>query len=402
MARTLRLVLVILITLFGSHLSFAACDEDCNKSCCHTIRITPWDKNDVCEPQCKATCEASKAICKPTGVELPHLPSVVTELEKKCAAGFTAIVGTVIAAYTGQQAPSPAGTARRFDRAKKALIDIGLYRADEFNGVEFKFCRLTGNSSGFAYDRDKVCISDHLSDGTHDLELASVLAHEMFHIRQYRARGTDNFKCEYSKQLSRNSFKQDRGMDIERDAYEFEDRSDILLNYYYKTWAGLYGAYNLSAGQYCKPERQHAYVTSSDARLLLVNECGDQSEAEFLKDGRIRAIKWNVIATPNPKTQQLIWENGSIWNRPTWNGIGGRYFITAGQYCKPVSQLPVIVTGDRVVLINECGGKSNAEIDAAGRVLALDWKGADGKPLVGTPEPTNAAIYWANGSVWSK
>jgi hypothetical protein len=216
------------ITLAGT------CNANCNAQCCRSVQVTPWDRNDVCDPACKDSCEISKRACRATGISPPILPNPVNVIEQACAAGFTAIVKSVVAAYTGQDAPTPVGAARAFDKAKTTLTAIGLFRPEEFAGVNIRFCRLTGRNKGFTYDRDRICITDHYSDGTHEFDLTSVLAHEMFHVRQYRARGTDNFKCEYSKQLARCGGCFDRGMDIERDAYDFQDfRANPLIADYF-------------------------------------------------------------------------------------------------------------------------------------------------------------------------
>jgi hypothetical protein len=370
---------------------------DCNKKCCRSVSITPWDRNDICEPQCKPICEASKAGCRATNgnVSIPIPPSVVNELEKACALGFDTAVKTVIAAYTGQTAFTPVGNAKRFNEAKQILIATGLVAANEFDGVDIKFCRLTGNSKGFTYDRDRICITDHFSDGTHLRELASTLAHEMFHVRQYRGRGTDNFKCEYSKQMGRNGLRQDRGMDMERDAYEFEDRADVVLGLYFGGYKSLFGAYRLTAGQHCKPQRQHAYITAPDGRLVAINECGKTTPVQFSL-GTINASGWKVKGQFDGK-HTVTWENGSTWVRPKWDGVAGQYIVTAGQHCKPFKQLPIISqSGAGWTLVNECGQTSAAEVLDDGTIRALGWN------VTGHIDYTKAAIFWSNSTIWAK
>jgi hypothetical protein len=51
-----------------------------------------------------------------------------------------------------------------------------------------------------APDRDFTYMSDALFNQAPHLQTAIALAHEMQHVRQYRRLGTDNFKCQYSRQ----------------------------------------------------------------------------------------------------------------------------------------------------------------------------------------------------------
>ncbi len=310
-----RLVLFSIVILAATQFAFAdTCNVDCNSKCCHTVRITPWDKNTICEPQCKLSCEASKRVCRASGgtVSPPIAPSVVSELEKRCAVGFDVVVKSVVASYTGQTAFDAKGVASKFDDARKILIATGLFESKEFNGVTIRFCRLTG--TGLAYDRNRICITDHYSDGTHLRDTASVLAHEMFHIRQYRNRGTDNFKCEYSKQFLRNGGKQDRGMDMERDAYEFQDRATNVIDMYLGQGAGVFGAYTVASDQGSKCSRQWAYVTSSDGNLVLIDQCGRRSTATFAS-GRLTAEAWKLSGSFDDKVRAISWDNGSVWSR---------------------------------------------------------------------------------------
>jgi hypothetical protein len=70
-------------------------------------------------------------------------------------------------------------------------------------------------------DRDFICISDRLLNQNDLLTTAITLVHEMIHVGQYRQRGTDNFKCEYSKQYVRCNYQDDRNS-LEHEAYEFQ------------------------------------------------------------------------------------------------------------------------------------------------------------------------------------
>jgi hypothetical protein len=195
--------------------------------------------------------------------------------------------------------------------------------------------------------------------------------------------------------MSRNSFRQDRGMDMERDAYEFQDRANVIIDLYLGGQRNLFGAYRLTVGQYCKPQRQHAYITSSDGRLVAVNECGQTSPIQF-GNGRIDASGWKVKGQFDGK-ETINWENGSIWVRPKWDGIEGEYVAAEGQYCKPFKQLArVSQSASGWMLTNECGQTSAADVFEDGRIVARNWN------VTGHIDRAKAAIYWNNKSVWAK
>src|SRR5467141_2154540 len=94
------LVIFLAVVFFSPFAKADSCNTDCNSQCCKEIRITPFDRNDVCDPACKVTCEANKKICQGTGVSLPSAPSVVNEvvkaLQQSCASGFEVVTKYVI------------------------------------------------------------------------------------------------------------------------------------------------------------------------------------------------------------------------------------------------------------------------------------------------------------------
>jgi hypothetical protein len=61
-------------------------------------------------------------------------------------------------------------------------------------------------------------------------ELVALVAHEIFHIRQYRQMGDANFGCEYSREFVRCGRCQDRNNGLERPAYDFGDRVLQMLS----------------------------------------------------------------------------------------------------------------------------------------------------------------------------
>lgn len=206
------------------------CDVDCNKKCCKTVRITPWDKNTFCEPTCKSTCEATKAICKDAGVKLPHAPNLIAEVEKQlnfsCAAAFQ-IINQAVVVYQG---PYAAGSSRMLDEAKGILVALGLVGAQEFNNVSIRWARLLGR--GQAPDRNVVLISEEFLKSNDLKNTTATLLHEMVHVRQYRRMGTDRFKCDYSRAfVGTGGDIEDRNF-LEREAYAIERQHAPLIGQY--------------------------------------------------------------------------------------------------------------------------------------------------------------------------
>ncbi len=151
---------------------------------------------------------------------------------KPCALTFNSAVEG-IGVYAGQRSFTPAGSERQFDDAKNVLIATGLYTSRDLAGVSIRYCRLTG--TGFTYDRDKICLNS--SVGNDPYTLAHTLAHEMFHVMQIRNFGTDKFKCAYVQAMTKCGFCVDRRNALEIPAYEFEERAEPALDYYYHRWS---------------------------------------------------------------------------------------------------------------------------------------------------------------------
>ena len=128
--------------------------QDCNARCCKEIRITPWDRNEVCDPACKLACEAAKS----TGVPLPIPPSIVNEvvkaLEQSCAAGFE----TVTKAFIATQGFYPAGSDFLLNQSHDVLIRTNLFTPADFNGLTIRWCSLKGKTTGMTPDRNLICI----------------------------------------------------------------------------------------------------------------------------------------------------------------------------------------------------------------------------------------------------
>ena len=223
----MRLLFIVftLITLLQFQLSLqarAACDDDCNAKCCASVP-TPFGSKSVCEPACKSSCEASKAICKGTGgaVSLPTMDLVVKAYNQQCASAFDMVAKAIMQA----QPMYAAGSDYMINEAKAVLTqNTGLFDPSEFNGLTIRWCRLSSNVDGMAPDANLVCLSEALFNNANHFLTAVTLGHEMRHIRQYRQMGTNNFKCEYAKQYINCNGCQNRSHPLEKVAYDFEDQ----------------------------------------------------------------------------------------------------------------------------------------------------------------------------------
>jgi hypothetical protein len=220
-----KLLLFSAFLLFLYHPALAdACKRDCNKACCSKVL-----GKRICEPVCKSSCEATKATCQVTGgsVRLPGIPSPVVVVQQlltqSCAAAFDSITKGVIFG----QGFNAAGSNLPIEEARALLIQAQLFDPSEFNNVTIRWCRLN-NASGMAPDRNIICLSEGFW-GEDTTTLAILLAHEMTHIRQYRSKGTDEFKCLYSQEYVRCGGCQNMDNTYEADAYRFEDHTKEVL-----------------------------------------------------------------------------------------------------------------------------------------------------------------------------
>lgn len=136
-----------------------------------------------------------------------------------CADAFdlTALATTVRCPATGGDARS----ATEFEAATSRLVDAGFFTAADFDGVRLDWCPLT-QAMGFTASATRIYIDDGLRDGSTDL-LAEVVAHEMIHVEQFRRLGQRGFKCAYVNAFLACGACQDRGHELEGEAYRFQD-----------------------------------------------------------------------------------------------------------------------------------------------------------------------------------
>lgn len=222
-------LIVLLLALLG--VSPPAFAQDCNKKCC---------KWGVCEFLCKTDCEAKKALGRATGQNLSSVPGppgpgdVEKALLQSCAAAFQLINNYVIIS----QGSYAAGSDALLLRARSVLIGTGLFQAHEFSNVQLRWAQIRGH--GQAPDRNVVFISDEYLRSQDLYSVASIMAHEMVHIRQYhRMKTTDDFKCKYSQEYVRTGGRQDNEHYLEREAYEFNASTNPIIQQYIANAGGI-------------------------------------------------------------------------------------------------------------------------------------------------------------------
>ena len=111
-----------------------------------------------------------------------------------------------------------------------SLISSGLFRREEFDDVQIRWCPLI-NANGIAPEHDRIYLNIS-AKSDNPTNIAALLAHEMVHIRQYRDMGADKFKCEYSRKYLECGGCQDDRHTLEREAYNFENAAYGMLDEY--------------------------------------------------------------------------------------------------------------------------------------------------------------------------
>ncbi len=106
------------------------------------------------------------------------------------------------------------------EQAKNILVSNGIFPQSEFNGIQIRWCPLSG-AHGMAPDRGRIYLDASQKEAVSE-DIAVLLAHEMVHVIQYRRMGTDNFKCEYSRKYAECGGCQDSRHSLEAEAYSFQ------------------------------------------------------------------------------------------------------------------------------------------------------------------------------------
>ena len=106
------------------------------------------------------------------------------------------------------------------------LTRAGVLEPGELDDVEIAWCPLD-EATGMAPDAGHIYLHPDLRG--HPRQTAITLAHEAFHIRQYRMAEPGEFECAYSLAFVACRGCQDRDHPMERAAFEFEDRARRML-----------------------------------------------------------------------------------------------------------------------------------------------------------------------------
>lgn len=143
-----------------------------------------------------------------------------------CVDAFDLIVlATTIQCHTGTAAAAPPTL---LAQARDKLIRGGFYAAADFDEIDIRWCPLT-NALGFTRDAQHIMLASGLALGSVDL-VAEVLAHEMVHVRQFRERGADGFRCDYVNAFIACAGCQDRAHKLEAEAYALQDKVRTQLH----------------------------------------------------------------------------------------------------------------------------------------------------------------------------
>ena len=185
--RFLRATLLLGVIFAGfCEPAVAGCQKDCNSSCYKERWGAKYD-----DPVCRSACKARNKACK-VGIPKPDIPgepdpSVLPpdpreDIDNACAAPFETLTGyvrTQCGDYEGRM-----GDRRVIQDAREILIASRIFKPSEFDGVTIRWCPLDG-AEGMS-PAPGIVYLDSSMEGAHVLDIASLLAHEMQHERQWR------------------------------------------------------------------------------------------------------------------------------------------------------------------------------------------------------------------------
>jgi hypothetical protein len=230
----LRVLLLTAIILMGGLVEGSlnpalatSCDEDCVGRCRRCLL-----GGCITEPACHLQCETEKRAACLIRTPIPHVPSTTDidptnpgrTLDALCKIPFENYTHSVIA-YCANW-PGRSDFLDLIEQAKNILVGAGIFSAGEFAGVDIRWCPLQA-ADGMAPAQNRILLNPSLR--TNIATLAIVLGHEMFHQRQYRNWGSDNFQCRYSRELPKGT---GRDNAVEGEAYEFQDRiTPVIWNF---------------------------------------------------------------------------------------------------------------------------------------------------------------------------
>jgi hypothetical protein len=309
-------------------------NTDCNERCPLKWIKIGFLKTSYRDPTCKGQCEIAKKAARTTGVQIPATKGIVADVERSltqsCAVAFDLITKPVL--LTGPVGNTNAEAAH-FRDLENDLIQAGLFNAADFDHVIVRFRALKPGIAGTTPDRDQIFLAESLRDQS-DYEQASTLAHEMIHIDQYRRSGTDSFKCNYAKHFVQCSGCQDRGHELEREAYEFEDRArQVLAQYYGQNFAkfkdvelfapviksqgtqiSLLGEWYV--GRLACGSPSALFYRTGDGIIVASTNCSS-AEVNYVGKNQVRALQWNRYGQIAPDGQSIQWNKDTfdVWRR---------------------------------------------------------------------------------------
>lgn len=241
---------------------------------------------NACRYRCRLTdlsCPGKKALCQTT------------------AATFTAYRKSVEAVCANE--PGRMDDMDRVDAAKTLLISKGVLSPGDFDGVQIRWCsQLRDFADGMTLSAGKVLLHPRLkSEGTR--VTATVLAHEMYHVGQYRAWGEDGFSCRYSVELaSGNGFKKSNS--VERPAYEFDAQADAKL---ISPQARPAATAPQQAGFYRQVDQAEVYMVYAPGQLYCWVQ--NPSQLTMLSKGAKTQVAAR-LSLPGQNTGYCGWPNG--------------------------------------------------------------------------------------------
>ena len=221
-------VFVLASLLNASEVRAESCDTDCHKQC--TVKIK-FPRAKFVEPTCHAKCEAAKKLAC-IGVPVPTVPLTPREQIEKygtiaCSGPYESLTKAVIARCSNWDNRLEGQDI--IDQAIDTLIEVGIFSRATFGSTQIRWCPLTPGTAGMAPDRNRVYLDSALKNSD-PIHIASTLAHEMIHVRQYRdASSSESFKCAYSRKYLECGGCQNRRHPMEREAYDFEDNVETKL-----------------------------------------------------------------------------------------------------------------------------------------------------------------------------
>lgn len=119
------------------------------------------------------------------------------------------------------------------DAAIELLVRTGRFKLDELRRLEIRFCNMleAGGytwADGMTLDNKKILLASKLIDAA-PIRVAKVLAHEVYHIRQYQNWGRNGFASRYFSELTKGHGTGYKNK-VEREAYDFGNEIASILD----------------------------------------------------------------------------------------------------------------------------------------------------------------------------